>query len=70
MDNGKVVSLIEQLQHNFHFAAGLNDAVGKVPNIKPEQDVDVEIIELNEFGPKLAGRPYCHADQEDCANAR
>lgn len=24
--------------------------------------VDVEILEFNEFGPKLAVRPYCHSN--------
>jgi small conductance mechanosensitive channel len=40
----------------------LKEAVGKVANTKAEQGVDVEIIEFNEFGPKLAVRPYCHTD--------
>ncbi len=40
----------------------LKEAVAKVANTKAEQGVDVEIIEFNEFGPKLAVRPYCHTD--------
>jgi small conductance mechanosensitive channel len=44
-------------------AAGLlRDAVGKVPNIVKSPAPDVEILEFNEFGPKLAVRPYCHTD--------
>jgi small conductance mechanosensitive channel len=38
----------------------LKEAVGKVPNTTPTQAVDVEILEFNEFGPKLAVRPYCN----------
>jgi len=38
----------------------LKAAVSKVPNIVPAPAVDVEIVEFNEFGPKLAVRPYCH----------
>ncbi len=37
----------------------LKDAVAKVPNITESEGVTVEIIEFNEFGPKLAVRPYC-----------
>jgi small conductance mechanosensitive channel len=33
-----------------------------VANINAAQGVDVEIAEFNEFGPKLAVRPYCHTD--------
>ena len=40
----------------------LNEAVSKVPNISASPAVDVEILEFNEFGPKLAVRPYCHTD--------
>lgn len=40
----------------------LKDAVAKVANTDAKQGVDVEIIEFNEFGPKLAVRPYCHTD--------
>lgn len=38
----------------------LRDAVAKVPNISATPAVDVEILEFNEFGPRLAVRPYCH----------
>lgn len=40
----------------------LKDAVSKVANITKEPGVDVEILEFNEFGPKLAVRPYCHTN--------
>jgi len=40
----------------------LKDAVAKVPNIAATPPVDVEILEFNEFGPKLAVRPYCHTN--------
>lgn len=40
----------------------LKEAVAKVANISAAQGVDVEILEFNEFGPKLAVRPYCHTD--------
>jgi len=59
------VDLVAQLAANADLqrAVGLlRDAVGKVPNIVPAPGVDVEILEFNEFGPKLAVRPYCHTD--------
>ncbi len=37
----------------------LKEAVSKMPNITQDPPVDVEILEFNEFGPKLAVRPYC-----------
>ena len=40
----------------------LKAAVSKVANIAEKPAVDVEILEFNEFGPKLAVRPYCHND--------
>ena len=40
----------------------LKEAVAKVPNTAATPAVDVEILEFNEFGPKLAVRPYCHSD--------
>jgi small conductance mechanosensitive channel len=40
----------------------LKEAVSKVANIARTPTVDVEILEFNEFGPKLAVRPYCHTD--------
>lgn len=40
----------------------LKESVAKVANIAKSPTVDVEILEFNEFGPKLAVRPYCHTD--------
>ena len=40
----------------------LKESVSKVPNIATSPAVDVEILEFNEFGPKLAVRPYCHTN--------
>lgn len=59
------VDLVAQLAANadLHRAAGLlRAAVGKVSNVVSAPGVDVEILEFNEFGPKLAVRPYCHTD--------
>lgn len=59
------VELVAQLagSADLHKAiAVLKDAVGLVPNITKQPGVDVEILEFNEFGPKLAVRPYCHTD--------
>jgi small conductance mechanosensitive channel len=38
----------------------LKQAVAQVANVMKDPAVDVEILEFNEFGPKLAVRPYCH----------
>jgi small conductance mechanosensitive channel len=38
----------------------LKESVSRVANITKDPAVDVEILEFNEFGPKLAVRPYCH----------
>lgn len=40
----------------------LRESVSKVANITQLPGVDVEIVEFNEFGPKLAVRPYCHTN--------
>lgn len=40
----------------------LKESVSRVANIAKTPTVDVEILEFNEFGPKLAVRPYCHTD--------
>ena len=46
-----------------HKAIGLlKESVAQVSNIQAAQGVDVEIVEFNEFGPKLVIRPYCHTD--------
>lgn len=40
----------------------LGEAVAKIPNVSQNPGVTVEILEFNEFGPKLAVRPSCHTD--------
>lgn len=40
----------------------LKQAVSKAANITREPAVDVEILEFNEFGPKLAVRPHCNTE--------
>jgi small conductance mechanosensitive channel len=40
----------------------LKEAVAKVANITTDPGVDVEILEFNEFGPKLAVRPHCRTN--------
>ena len=45
-----------------HAIALLKVAVSKIANITENPGVDVEILEFNEFGPKLAVRPYCHTN--------
>lgn len=57
------VELVAQLagSADVHKAiALLKEAVSKVENTSKTPAVDVEILEFNEFGPKLAVRPYCH----------
>ncbi|MBL0243088.1 MAG: mechanosensitive ion channel [Rhodoferax sp.] len=57
------VELVAQLagSADVHKAIGLlKEAVSKVPNLAKDPAVDVEILEFNEFGPKLAVRPYCN----------
>ena len=59
------VELVAQLagSADVHKAmALLKEAVAKVPNITQQPGVDVEILEFNEFGPKLAVRPHCHTN--------
>ena len=59
------VELVAQLagSADLHKAIGLlREAVSQVANISKSPAVDVEILEFNEFGPKLAVRPYCHTD--------
>ena len=40
----------------------LRDAVAKVHNLSPLTPVHVEILEFNEYGPKLVVRPYCNSE--------
>jgi small conductance mechanosensitive channel len=57
------VELVAQLagSADVHRAISLlKEAVSKVPNTGQAPAADVEILEFNEFGPKLAVRPYCH----------
>jgi small conductance mechanosensitive channel len=59
------VELVAQLagSADVHKAIGmLKESVSKVANISKTPTVDVEILEFNEFGPKLAVRPYCHTN--------
>ena len=42
--------------------AMLKESVSQVTNISQSPTVDVEILEFNEFGPKLAVRSYCHTN--------
>jgi small conductance mechanosensitive channel len=59
------VELVAQLagSADVHKAiALLKESVSKVSNIAESPSVDVEILEFNEFGPKLAVRPYCHTE--------
>jgi small conductance mechanosensitive channel len=57
------VELVAQLagSADVHKAiALLKQEVSKVANTSTSPPVAVEILEFNEFGPKLAVRPYCH----------
>ena len=59
------VELVAQLagSADVHNAmALLKEAVSKVANITKSPTVVVEILEFNEFGPKLAVRPFCHTN--------
>jgi small conductance mechanosensitive channel len=59
------VELVAQLagSADVHKAiALLKESVAMVANITKDPVVAVEILEFNEFGPKLAVRPFCHTD--------
>lgn len=59
------VELVAQLagSADLHKAVTLlKESVSKVANITRVPPVDVEILEFNEFGPKLAVRPYCNTE--------
>lgn len=43
--------------------AMLEEAVGRVANITATLAIDVDILEISEFGTRLALRPYRHTDQ-------
>ena len=40
----------------------LKQAIEAVPNQYPDKPADVELLEFNERGPKLAVRPYAHTE--------
>jgi small conductance mechanosensitive channel len=40
----------------------LKEKIARIPNVRPDPAVDVEILEFNLVGPVLAVRPYCHTD--------
>lgn len=59
------VELVAQLagSADVHKAMALLKAsVSQVANITKSPGVEVEILEFNEFGPKLAVRPFCHTN--------
>jgi small conductance mechanosensitive channel len=59
------VELVAQLagSADVHKAiALLKESVSQIGNVVKTPAVDVEILEFNEFGPKLAVRPYCHTE--------
>ena len=37
----------------------LRDRLAKIPHVVAAPPPDVEILELNDLGPRLAVRPYC-----------
>jgi len=56
------VDLTAQLHGNAdHRAAStlLKERLAKIPNVLASPPPDVDILELNDMGPKLAVRPYC-----------
>ena len=56
------VDLVAQLNHDADVdktIAALKVAVGAISNVLKEPAVDVELLEMNSYGPKLAVRPYC-----------
>lgn len=56
------VDLTAQLHANVDHRAAialLRDRLAKIPNVVAAPPPDVEILELNDMGPRLAVRPYC-----------
>ncbi|MCB8746779.1 hypothetical protein LHU53_07650 [Rhodoferax sp. U2-2l] len=47
-----------------HAITLLKAAVAKVPHVSPTAGVEVDILEFNEFRPKLAVRPHCHTQHD------
>ena len=59
------VDLVAQLDHSADVAraiALLKKGLETVPNQYPGKPADVELLEFNERGPRLAVRPYTHTD--------
>ena len=57
------VELFMQLNHDANYrevATLLKLRLAKIPNVMTSPAPDVEILEFNLNGPKLAVRPYCH----------
>jgi small conductance mechanosensitive channel len=56
------VDLTAQLHANVDHRAAialLKERLAKIPNVVAKPPPDVEILELNDLGPRLAVRPYC-----------
>src|SRR5262249_17559856 len=56
------VDLIAQLHSRVDHRAAialLKERLAQIPNVLAKPPPDVEILELNEMGPRLAVRPYC-----------
>jgi len=59
------VDLIAQLDNSADVAkaiAVLREGINSVPNQDPGMPADIEVLEFNERGPRLAVRPYTHTD--------
>ncbi len=59
------VELVAQLAGSADVHKAMNllkESVSHVANITKSPGVEVEILEFNEFGPKLAVRPFCHTN--------
>lgn len=57
------VELLAQIDHTVDPTDAirrLKEALSRIPNVVAEPRPDVEILTLNERGPVLAVRPYCH----------
>lgn len=59
------VDLVAQLDHSADLPraiALLRQGLRAIPNQHPDREADVEILEFNERGPRLAVRPYTNND--------
>ena len=57
------VDLVAQLNHDADVQKtmeALRTAIAQIPNVLKDPSVDVEVLEMNAFGTKLAVRPYCN----------